>query len=244
MLAAGTGMRLRPITDTCPKALLPLTNGDVILDSIASNARGMGIQTLRVVARDWEPQFRQACERIAARNGIEASLQMLPAPTSSSFETLRFALRHSNAATAVFLGDDVTIAGSLMNLVEAYVRTGAVILQAVTREDDRLVLQRSCAVTIDGTGRIKTILEKPTDPRSNIRGCGVYILGESACQLVEDPGQASIHEITELVDHFAREDLAAYEFIAGINVNVNTPADLARAQQVYRLSHAEPRPSS
>lgn len=244
VLAAGAGMRLRPITETCPKPLLALSNGQVILDSIATNANRMGLERLKVIAREHEPQFRRACRDVAARSGIEISLAMLPTPTSSSLETLRFGLRDVADPPAVFLGDDVTISASTMNLVEAFVRTNPAILQAVTQEEDKLVLKRSCAVTIDGAGRIKRIDEKPAVPSSNVRGCGIYILGERACQVIRDVDAATIHEITELVDFFARGGQAAYEFIAGTNINVNTPEDLAHAQQVHGMIQSRPRPNS
>ncbi len=244
VLAAGAGMRLRPITETCPKPLLPLSRGDVILDSIAANAKGMGLDSLKVIAREHESQFRLACARVAEQNGFDVTLEMLPAPTASSLETLRLGLRRVTEPVAVFLGDDVTITNSMLNLVEAYIRTRPAILEAVTREEDKRVLQHSCAVAIDGAGRIKHIQEKPTEPISNIRGCGIYILSDPACEVVRDPAQSRIHEITELVDYFARRELAAYEFVAGLNINVNTPEDLTRAQQVYRLAHDRPRASS
>ena len=49
VLAAGAGRRLRPYTDTLPKALIPIDNETTILDLTLSNFSKVGLKDVAVI---------------------------------------------------------------------------------------------------------------------------------------------------------------------------------------------------
>ena len=49
VLAAGAGRRLRPYTDTLPKALIPIDNETTILDLTLSNFSKVGLKDVAII---------------------------------------------------------------------------------------------------------------------------------------------------------------------------------------------------
>jgi NDP-sugar pyrophosphorylase family protein len=233
VLAAGSGLRLHPLTATLPKPLLEIAEGVPIIDIVARTACLLGVSSLWIIASTHETEFRKWCSKVSQRYELDANLHMLSKPTRTNVETLRQSLEIVDRAPVVLLGDDVTLAPSLQNLRRRFERLNPAVLQAVTREGDRSVLRHTCQVTLGSQGLIESVEEKPAVPSTDVRGCGIYLLSEAAMSYLGDDGSACLEGITDLVAHFASGHRAAYEFIDGININVNTTDDLTRARTAY-----------
>ena len=132
----------------------------------------------------------------------------------------------------VILGDDITIADSLQPLVDLFFKMDAIAVEGVVREENRDVIKHTCCVKLKGNGQISKIGEKPINPFSNIRGCGVYIFSPKIFEYIEKtpilPPRQEV-EITNAISLVAKDGKAYGKFIEGCNINVNTPEDLFRA---------------
>ncbi len=241
VLAAGSGVRLRPLTDTWPKPLIEIAEGTTILEIIARNARSIGVETLWVVTRNHADLYEQVCRGISARQELTMKVHLLPEPTRSSLQTLQQALPLVTTTPAVFLGDDVTLSPSLGALVDRFRFLQPAVLEAVVVDDDNASLRRTCSVAVDETGWITRIVEKPQAPTSRLRGCGIYLLGQEAVDFALSSSSASLTGITDLVAHFAQSHRAASSFFDGTNINVNTIDDLRLASQAYEALRATSR---
>ena len=72
VLAAGAGRRLRPYTDTLPKALIPVAEDTAILDISLHNLAAVGLTDVVVVV-GYAPRTRYTARRSSRRIGTACS---------------------------------------------------------------------------------------------------------------------------------------------------------------------------
>ncbi len=80
------------------------------------------------------------------------------------------------------------------------------------------------------------MVEKPKIPKSNLRGCGLYIFDPLIFSYLKKTPISKVRhqrEITNTLDILAKEKKVYGVFIKGINVNINTLEDLRRATLLY-----------
>jgi dTDP-glucose pyrophosphorylase len=100
----------------------------------------------------------------------------------------------------------------------------------VKREDDPAAVSRNFAVIHEADGRITRVIEKPTEPPTMLKGCGVYLFTPAIFEAIRRTPRSALrgeYELTDaiqvLIDASGRtyvEDLALWD------VNVTYPADL------------------
>ena len=201
VLAGGAGTRLRPITHTSAKQLLPVANKPVLfygLDAI----RDAGIRDVGLVVGDTAAAIEAAVGDGSAC-GMSVTYIRQKAPLG---------LAHAVLVSKDFLGDDDFvmylgdnfIVGGITSLVESFrsERPDAQIL--LTRVPD----PREFGVAeLDDTGQVIRLEEKPQQPKSDLALVGVYIFSPSVHEAVQTlkPSQRGELEITEaiqwLIDH-------------------------------------------
>jgi dTDP-glucose pyrophosphorylase len=137
----------------------------------------------------------------------------------------------------VALGDDLTVASNLSEMKNLFFSTGACAVEAVVKEDDFSTLKRTCCVEMDLDGRITDLTEKPQNPSSTLRGCGLYLFNEKIFHYIRETKKSRLRnerEITDTLRLMAHDGLVYGFKVDGANVNINTTADLLRA--VYLVS--------
>jgi NDP-sugar pyrophosphorylase family protein len=136
---------------------------------------------------------------------------------------------------AVFLGDDFTIANSLENIINVFFENNAIAVEGVIQEDDINTLKQTCSVTMDKSGKILDIIEKPKEPPTKIRGCGIYIFDPAVFDFIEKTPLSPARnqkEITDTIGLISKVGKAYGFLIDGINVNINTFSDLFLATEI------------
>ena len=201
VLAGGAGTRLRPITHTSAKQLLPVANKPVLFYGLEA-IRDAGIRDVGLVVGDTAPAIEAAVGDGSAC-GMSATYIRQKAPLG---------LAHAVLVSRDFLGDDDFvmylgdnfIVGGITSLVESFrsERPDAQIL--LTRVPD----PREFGVAeLDDTGQVIRLEEKPQQPKSNLALVGVYIFSPSVHEAVQTlkPSRRGELEITEaiqwLIDH-------------------------------------------
>ncbi|MFJ6696927.1 glucose-1-phosphate thymidylyltransferase [Streptomyces sp. NPDC091272] len=201
VLVGGIGSRLRPITHTSAKQLIPVANRSVlayVLDSL----KEVGITEVGIVVGTTAAEI-QAAVGDGAQFGLDVTYIMQDVPRGLADAVL---------ISRDFLGDDDFV----MYLGDNYVVDGIVDFVADFRRDSpaaqvmlaQVADPRAFGVAeLDADGRVTALVEKPQDPRSDLAVVGVYIFGPQVHEAVAHivPSWRNELEITDamqwLIDH-------------------------------------------
>jgi glucose-1-phosphate thymidylyltransferase len=195
VLSGGAGTRLRPITHTSAKQLLPVANKPVLFYGLEA-IRDAGITDVGVVVGDSAPAIREAVGDGSAF-GLRVTYIQQAAPLG---------LAHAVLVARDFLGDDDFvmylgdnfIVGGISALVEEF--RGA-------RPDAQIMLTqvpdpRSFGVAeLDESGQVVGLEEKPRQPKSDLALVGVYLFTPCVHEAVRQlqPSWRGELEITEAI---------------------------------------------
>jgi glucose-1-phosphate thymidylyltransferase len=200
VLAGGSGTRLRPITHTSAKQLVPVANKPILFYGL-EQIRDAGITEVGIIVGDTQPEVEAAIGDGSAL-GIEATYIRQDAPLGLAHALLTGAEFLGDDDFVMFLGDNL-IEGGIEELVEAFERdrpAAQVLLKPVADPS------RFGVAELDDEGRIVALVEKPAEPRSDLALIGVYLFTSeilSAAREIEpsDRGELEITDaIQRLVD--------------------------------------------
>jgi glucose-1-phosphate thymidylyltransferase len=174
ILAAGYATRLRPLTDSFPKMLLPLAERPM-LDYLLDRIREVGeIDEIHIVTnaqyasifRDWAPE-----DVTVHDDGTTSNEDRIGA-----IGDIAFALEAGGlAGTDLFVvaGDNL-IGYSLRDFVDFWRAKGGSAL-ALHEVSDPELLKNYGVVELDEDDRVVGFQEKPTEPRSNLAATAAYL---------------------------------------------------------------------
>jgi glucose-1-phosphate thymidylyltransferase len=114
----------------------------------------------------------------------------------------------------VVLGDNILRGGSLRAVADAFTTSGAGAGCVLYHVEDA---QRFGVAELDPAGRVVAFEEKPEQPKSDVVPIGVYFLRPEAFAVIDTlrPSARGELEITELLNHFARQDRLASDYYDG-----------------------------
>ena len=195
VLAGGSGKRLRPITYTSVKQLLPVANKPVLFYGLEAIAAA-GITDVGIVVGDTAPAI-EAAVGDGSKFGIRATYIQQAAPLGLAHAVLVARAFLGDEDFVMYLGDNF-IVGGITGLVEEFsaVRPDAQI--TLTRVAD----PRSFGVAeLDGAGRVVGLEEKPQSPKSDLALVGVYLFTAAVHEAVAvlKPSWRGELEITEAI---------------------------------------------
>ncbi|MFF7162164.1 glucose-1-phosphate thymidylyltransferase [Streptomyces sp. NPDC008086] len=205
VLSGGAGTRLRPITHTSAKQLVPVANKAVLFYGLESIAAA-GITEVGVIVGDTAAEIQDA-----VGDGSKFGLEITYIPQERPL-----GLAHAVIVARDYLGDDDFvmylgdnfIVGGITGLVEEFRthRPDAQIL--LTRVQD----PRSFGVAeLDDAGRVVGLEEKPEHPKSDLALVGVYLFTPVIHDAVRaiTPSWRGELEITHALQHLidARADV-------------------------------------
>jgi glucose-1-phosphate thymidylyltransferase len=195
VLSGGSGTRLRPITHTSAKQLVPVANKPVLFYGLEAIAAA-GITDVGIVVGDTAPAIEAAIGD-GSRFGISATYIRQQAPLG---------LAHAVLVARDFLGDDDFvmylgdnfIVGGITGLVEEFTATRPAARIMLARVSD----PRSFGVAeLDQEGRVTRLEEKPPEPKSDLALVGVYLFTSAVHEAVAalQPSWRGELEITEAI---------------------------------------------
>jgi len=197
VLSGGAGTRLRPITHTSAKQLVPVANKPVLFYGLEAIAEA-GVREVGIVVGDTADEIREAVGD-GSRFGIEVTYIPQEAPLG---------LAHAVLIAQDFLGDDDFV----MYLGDNFIVGGitGLVDEFRTEHPDAQILLTQVAdprafgvAELDASGQVVGLEEKPEHPRSDLALVGVYLftpLIHEAVRAVRPSWRGEL-EITHAIQH-------------------------------------------
>ncbi len=193
ILVGGFGTRLRPLTLTLPKPLVPFANKPMILHQIEALA-AVGVKDI-VLAVNYRPEVMVAhMKEYEDVLGIKISFSVETEPlgTAGPLALARDILGKDNEAFFV-LNSDVVCEFPFQQLIDFHNAHGGEGTILVTKVDEPS--KYGVVVTVPGTSHIERFVEKPVEFVGNRINAGIYIFKPSILERIQ-PIPTSIEKET------------------------------------------------
>ena len=170
VLCAGKGTRLRPLTDSIPKPLVPVANRPILF-YILDQIKNIGITEIGIVV---SPENKKQIEdKIGDGRNWEANIKYI---VQTEPKGLAHALIVSenflnDSPFLLFLGDNL-IKGNLLGVVNRFRVNNCSALILLKEVPDPCMFG---VAELDNVGKVIRLSEKPKEPRSNLAMVGIYL---------------------------------------------------------------------
>jgi len=198
ILAGGAGTRLRPITHTSAKQLVPVANKPILFYGLEQMAEA-GIIEIGIVVGDTAEEIRAAVGD-GSTWGLKVTYIPQEAPLGLAHCVLIAQDFLGGDDFVMYLGDNLLRQGvrEFVERFEADGRSHSVAQILLARVPDP---QRFGVAEIGPNGEVLRLVEKPADPPSDLALVGVYLFGPTiheAVRAIEPSGRGEL-EITDAI---------------------------------------------
>ena len=192
ILVGGFGTRLRPLTLSVPKPLLPVGNVPIVERIIASLERA-GVSRA-VLALGFKPEPFLAAFPDGRCGGVRLEYAVEPEPLDTA-GAIAFAARHAGIdSTFVVANGDILTGLDVRRVIDFHRASGAEGTIHLTPVDDP---SQFGVVETEGDGRVVRFVEKPKPGESSSRNvnAGTYVLEPSVIERVPVGAKVSIERV-------------------------------------------------
>ncbi len=211
VLAGGSGTRLYPLTRAVSKQLMAVYDKPLIYYPLTvlmlADLRDIAIIT---TPHDQE-QFRRALGD-GSQWGLRFTYLAQPSPDGLAQAFLLAEEFLAGAPSALVLGDNLFFGHGLSALLTAAAEheTGATVFAYFVADPERYGV-----VEFDAKGLVKSIVEKPKEPRSNYALTGLYFVDGTAPARARTlkPSARGELEIVDLLESYRRDDALTVELL-------------------------------
>jgi glucose-1-phosphate thymidylyltransferase len=205
ILSGGKGTRLRPITFTSAKQLVPVANKPVLFYGIES-IRDAGITDIGIIVGETHKEIRDAVGD-GSRWGVKVTYIPQPEPLGLAHAVLTAEPFLQQDSFVMYLGDNLILRGlkDLVSSFESKKPNSQILLARVPNPNQFGVAELS-------GNRVVRLVEKPKEPKSDLALVGVYMFDHhifTAARAIKPSARGEL-EITDaiqwLIDNGHRVD--------------------------------------
>ena len=232
ILHGGHGTRLRPLTHTGPKQLLPIANKPMSQYAL-EDLKDTGVTEIGIIIGDVYPEKVKEYYGDGAKFGVKISYIYQDAPKGISHAIRLCKDFIGNDRFIVYLGDNV-LRKSLVDYTKKFETSNsdAMILLCAVDDPQRFGIAE---LDQDNPGMIKKISEKPKDSPSNLAVIGIYFLTSKIFGIIDNlkPSQRGELEITDALFMLMNQgNKIEYDTVTGWWKDTGTPEDIIHANKL------------
>ena len=235
ILAAGRGMRAYPKTKYIPKALLEVDGKPLIERNIEIMRDQLGIRRITIVIGHYGNQIP---EYLNQKNmGVEFSFVVQKQQKGIGHALLMVEDQIKEDRFAVMLADEFYLDSNhrdALALLEQEAQADAVLL--FKKVTNPALISRNFTGNIQ-EGRVRSLVEKPENPTTDLLGVGTYLLNQKVFHYIRQTPPSELRqevEITDVLSNMARQEAVLACMLEGSYLNVNNTDDLNQANYLIR----------
>ncbi len=210
ILSGGKGTRLRPITHTSAKQLVPVANKPVLFYGIEAMAEAGIAEVGIVIAPETGPEIEAAAGN-GARFGVRISYIIQDEPLGLAHAVLTAESFLGRSPFVMYLGDNL-LQGGISDLVAAFrehAPDALILLTPVPDPENYGVAELAASAPEDAgaqpeaLGRVVRLIEKPAAPATDLALVGVYMFTAAVHDAARAiaPSPRGELEITDAIQH-------------------------------------------
>jgi glucose-1-phosphate thymidylyltransferase len=226
ILHGGHGTRLRPLTHTGPKQLLPIANKPMSQYCIESMKEG-GIVEIAIIIGGIGAEKVKDFYGDGRKFGVNITYVSQDFPRGISHGIKLCEDFIGNEKFLVFLGDNI-IQKSIKDFSINFQKSNAAASILLCEVDN----PSRFGIADIQDGKIKKIMEKPENPPTNLAVTGIYFLTPIIFDIIKrlKPSQRNELEITDALDMLLNENhIITYNMITDYWKDTGTPEDIIHA---------------
>ncbi len=235
ILAAGRGTRLRPLTHTRPKPVIRVAGRPIIHYAI-ENLRAVGIREIGVVVSlDTRKDIQHTLDEF---DDLDITYLVQEEPQGLAHAVMVARKWLADDAFLMYLGDNLFHEG-----LAAFIRHFEALHPAAVIALTPVESPGQFGVAEMENGRVVRLVEKPSEPKSNLAVAGVYVFSPEVHAVIDTlrPSARGEFEITDAVQGLVDRGCVVQGLVVdGWWKDTGRPADLLDANRLL-LEDLEPR---
>ncbi len=230
ILHGGHGTRLRPLTHTGPKQLIPVANKPISQHALEDLVEA-GINEITIVLGATHPEKVKEHYGDGSKFGAKITYIKQDEPKGIA-HAIGLCERHmQNDSFTVYLGDNL-IKGGIKNFTEIFNKSNheAMILLSEVKNPQRFGVAK-----LDEKGTLTALIEKPKQPPSNYALTGIYFLKPTIFKMTKQlkPSWRGELEITQALQLLLKNGYdVGYQIVKGWWKDTGAPEDILEANRL------------
>jgi glucose-1-phosphate thymidylyltransferase len=230
ILHGGYGTKLRPLTHTGPKQLIPVANKP-ISQYVLEDLRNSGVNEIAIILGGVHPEKVREHYGDGEKLGVKIRYIDQDEPKGIAHAVSLCKEYVNNQLFVVYLGDNL-IKGGIKNFAETFKNSDyeAMILLCEVKNPERFGVAE-----FDENGKLLRLIEKPKEPPSNYALTGIYFFKPVIFEMIKKlkPSWRGELEITEAIQLLLEEDYkVGYQKVKGWWKDTGTPEDILEANRL------------
>ena len=228
ILHGGHGTRLRPLTHTGPKQLLPIANKPMSQYAL-EDLKKAGITDIAIIIGDVYPEKVKEYYGTGEKFGVNITYVYQDKPKGISHAISLCKDFVNQDKFVVYLGDNV-LRKDLVSYTEKFSSSNSDALILLCEVEDP---SRFGVAQLDNS-KIKKITEKPKDSPSNLAVIGIYFLTPKIFGIIDNlkPSSRGELEITDALQMLLSVGIVDYDAVTGWWKDTGTPEDIIHANKL------------